>query len=46
VVKVAESVTGTGRFHPFSPVGQGFARYAPTTWTNRVEGGNPLGSCD
>jgi len=28
VVKVAESVTGTGRFHPFSPLGQGSARYA------------------
>lgn len=28
VVKVAESVTGTGRFNPFSPLAQGFARYA------------------
>jgi len=34
VMKVAESVTGTGRFRPFSPVGQGFARYAggPYRW--------------
>jgi len=44
VVKVAESVTGTGRFHPFSPLGQGFARYAPTAWTKRVGGGNPMSS--
>jgi len=34
VVKVAESVTGTGRFLSFSPLAQGFDRYAggPYRW--------------
>ena len=45
VVKIAESVTGTGRFRPFSPLGQGFARYAKSARTKRMQVRNPLGSC-
>jgi len=45
VVKVAESVTGTGRFRPFLPLGQGFARYAKSARTKRIQVRNPLGSC-
>jgi len=32
VAKVAESVTRSGHFRPFSPAGLGFARYAVLAW--------------
>jgi len=38
-------VAGTDRFLPFSPLGLGFARYAPAAWIKRIQGRNPLGSC-
>jgi len=44
VVKVAESVTGTGRFRLFSPLGQGFARYADLAWFWADACGNLLSS--
>jgi hypothetical protein len=44
VVKVAESVTRSGHFPPFSPAGLGFARYADPAWLLVDACGNTVSS--